>query len=736
MTVSHPRRLRDTKSRSVVVRRRLSFYFLVRLFFVSTATQPRILVVVLVYLLTYGCLSIVVPFFSCVAVVQCCLLCVAVKKKKSLDGMSNEEDGTNETPRLDPSSQTTEPVNWDKEEDSKDSAKSMIQHEQGDDDDNDKKNKKQTIHDAVHPEPLPNLTCLESDSLSETKETTTSGYSTKMSKIHTPKTTSNHLGTKERNSSDDSNTIEPSDGTMPHQEQSSPPSSRSKDTTNDSRPVSLADNKDTIVTDNGVSAPSASIATAFHDNESSTTTGLDAPPVLPAPTTLHPNPALRPGGRTTVVPGAFVYSPRQRHGERRPPLDYSLSSLWLGADCGGRGVAAAAGNQQSGKNNKTRRREGPFDPNHSMQEDHDDSWSSSHTKQEGDDHHLRISPPPLGWNTHNTQYTNGAGSETLDNDIYVVSATLVDEHSRPSRTRNTARTNNNTNNTPNDHATSIMVDDHYSLPLVDAWTLTNNESHQSTRSDPTTIRFRNMTTTTQQEEEEEAAVSTNVEQALNRQPKHSFGDAGICLLSKRVSRIGCSLVFVLSIIAVIVIVSVLLLGAVSDPTRSSSTTDETVGMATTQPGGPPTQSSVPPSTTGKPSIQPSFSVVPTTTPTTSSNPSLSPTRSVSAIELMLRSNHPQVFETEEKQQIFTYPNESAYWMKALRYVEATSTEMEEWRIVQRYALACIYYATNGVETPHYIEHYRNDENDTSVMEWEFPWADRAGTINECTWYGV
>ena len=66
-----------------------------------------------------------------------------------------------------------------------------------------------------------------------------------------------------------------------------------------------------------------------------------------------------------------------------------------------------------------------------------------------------------------------------------------------------------------------------------------------------------------------------------------------------------------------------------------------------------------------------------------------------------------------------------------------STRRLEWRIVQRYALACIYYATNGVETQYYIQHYRNDENDTSsVVEWEFPWADRAGTINECNWYGV
>ena len=497
MTVSHPRRLRDTKSRSVVVRRRLSFYFLVRLFFVATATQPRILVVVLVYLLTYGCLSIVVPFFSSVAVVQCCLLCVAIKKKKSRDGMSNEEDGTNETPRLDPSSQTTEPVNWDKEEDSKDSAKSMIQHEQGDDDDNDKKNKKQTIHDAVHPEPLPNLTCLESDSLSETKETTNSGYSTKMSKIHTPKTTSNHLGTKERNSSDNSNTIEPSDGTMPHQEQSSPPSSRSKDTTNDSRPVSLADNKDTIVTDNGVSAPSVS-TTAFHnDDEETTSTRLDAPPFLPAPTTLHPNPALRP----TATPGAFVYSPRQRHGARRPPLDYSSSSLWLGGECG----AGVAGKPHCCKKNKTRMKEGQVVPTLFVH-DNDDS-ASSHTEQTGDDDLRRAPPPPpLGWNTHNSHHTtNGDGSETLDNDIYVVSATLVDEHSRPSRTRSTAPS---------------MVDDHYLLPLVDAWTLTNDES-PSTRNTPTTIRFRNMTQHPQQKEE--AGASTNVEQAIDRRPKHYRG---------------------------------------------------------------------------------------------------------------------------------------------------------------------------------------------------------------------
>ena len=100
------------------------------------------------------------------------------------------------------------------------------------------------------------------------------------------------------------------------------------------------------------------------------------------------------------------------------------------------------------------------------------------------------------------------------------------------------------------------------------------------------------------------------------------------------------------------------------------------------------------------------------------------------MEVMLRTNYPEDYEQN-------FNDESAYWMIALRFVEETSSEMEEWRIAQRYALACIYYATNDVSTPYYVENFMN-ENETSVLEWDaaVSWADRASTVRQCDWSGV
>ena len=140
-------------------------------------------------------------------------------------------------------------------------------------------------------------------------------------------------------------------------------------------------------------------------------------------------------------------------------------------------------------------------------------------------------------------------------------------------------------------------------------------------------------------------------------------------------------------------------------------------------------------------------------------PSWTPTRFQSAIEVLLRTKYARVFPPEKyklEQEAMESTSESAveslYWIQALRYVEQTSLNMEEWRIVQRYALACIYFATSSVSTPLYqpqpqLVHGEQgpDEppNNTTtppveVTPWKSHrhWAHKANSENECFWEGV
>ena len=55
------------------------------------------------------------------------------------------------------------------------------------------------------------------------------------------------------------------------------------------------------------------------------------------------------------------------------------------------------------------------------------------------------------------------------------------------------------------------------------------------------------------------------------------------------------------------------------------------------------------------------------------------------MQVMLRTNFPEVFEQEDKVAL-AFNDESAYWMRALCFVEEASSDMEEWRIVQRYMI--------------------------------------------------
>ncbi|KAL7576829.1 hypothetical protein ACA910_013842 [Epithemia clementina (nom. ined.)] len=108
--------------------------------------------------------------------------------------------------------------------------------------------------------------------------------------------------------------------------------------------------------------------------------------------------------------------------------------------------------------------------------------------------------------------------------------------------------------------------------------------------------------------------------------------------------------------------------------------------------------------------------------TTTSNlePTPSP-RVQSDIELML---------VEQYRSGLIFFNESSYSMRALRFVEQTSTSsMPNWRIANRYALACIHYATSGVVTD-----YSLLELGQLSFNWLNPWPMDAS--NECTWHGV
>ena len=121
-----------------------------------------------------------------------------------------------------------------------------------------------------------------------------------------------------------------------------------------------------------------------------------------------------------------------------------------------------------------------------------------------------------------------------------------------------------------------------------------------------------------------------------------------------------------------------------------------------------------------------------TTTVPSMVPSQSPSTMVpskSAIELML---------TRDYRGGLPFPDhdESLYVMQALRYVEATATtDMEDWRLAQRYALSCLYFASNGVATE-----YTNTVVFTFTTDFSMPWLQKwtadATSGNECDWPGV
>ncbi|KAL7576814.1 hypothetical protein ACA910_013830 [Epithemia clementina (nom. ined.)] len=105
------------------------------------------------------------------------------------------------------------------------------------------------------------------------------------------------------------------------------------------------------------------------------------------------------------------------------------------------------------------------------------------------------------------------------------------------------------------------------------------------------------------------------------------------------------------------------------------------------------------------------------------------TRVKSDMELMLTAQY-AVFDGLE------FYDEGSYWMKALRFVEDTSVGMSNARIAQRYALMCMFHATNAVATPYTDEML--DGSGSMAYTWLKKWGyDTSGDVNdECTWYGI
>ncbi|KAL7576817.1 hypothetical protein ACA910_013832 [Epithemia clementina (nom. ined.)] len=110
-------------------------------------------------------------------------------------------------------------------------------------------------------------------------------------------------------------------------------------------------------------------------------------------------------------------------------------------------------------------------------------------------------------------------------------------------------------------------------------------------------------------------------------------------------------------------------------------------------------------------------------------PTPAPTRFKSDIELMLTAQY-AVYDGIE------FFDEASYWMQALRFVEGTSAGLTDARIAQRYALMCMFFATNAVATPYTDEMLGG--SGSMAYTWLQKWgSETSGDVNdECTWYGI
>ena len=80
-----------------------------------------------------------------------------------------------------------------------------------------------------------------------------------------------------------------------------------------------------------------------------------------------------------------------------------------------------------------------------------------------------------------------------------------------------------------------------------------------------------------------------------------------------------------------------------------------------------------------------------------------------------------------------FADPTSYQSKALAWLQQDplSASINTTQLVQRYALGCVYYATNAVQTP-----YTDADFGTGVV---MPWFNETGWLSsnsECTWYGI
>jgi len=82
-------------------------------------------------------------------------------------------------------------------------------------------------------------------------------------------------------------------------------------------------------------------------------------------------------------------------------------------------------------------------------------------------------------------------------------------------------------------------------------------------------------------------------------------------------------------------------------------------------------------------------------------------------------------------------SDSTYWMKALQWVESTNTTgLPDWRIGQRYAMACIFFATNSVSTD-YTDSLMGSGFEGFTFNWLHKWLEHPSAgENECDFWGV
>lgn len=82
----------------------------------------------------------------------------------------------------------------------------------------------------------------------------------------------------------------------------------------------------------------------------------------------------------------------------------------------------------------------------------------------------------------------------------------------------------------------------------------------------------------------------------------------------------------------------------------------------------------------------------------------------------------------EYSSLSVFNSQNSYQSLALTFTKNTSTGLSSWKILQRYALACIYYATYNVQTAH-----------STAAGFSGGWFNSNKWLaaqNECEWYGV